>query len=579
MPNCEGIFKMVRFDGVELFDGDTVCLGTEVSFYDQSTTPNGNMVNWEWSIENTEFFTQDAVYSFTQPGTTDIMLWADDANNCFADLELSLHVIDPPTFTYSTEPTNCVGSCDGVAQVVILSGSAPMYDASWDDPLGSHGLDAYSLCAGSYNAIVKDNYGCSVAASAGVEAVVGSEPALVATVVQGPVAFTCPGSTPTFVVDVQGGVAPTGYWITWQEGVGFDNPSSATTMFVANEFNLNQTYTVTVIDDNNCQTTADVTINATPSSVTGEVTIGGDPCVGCTVEILVFDPLPSWWQPLGTPATTGSTGAYDLGLVPGLTAFSLVARPDQTLYPGAISSYYLGGGQYTHSWAVAGDNPLDSDCAASIVKNFEIIEPAVLDGSCTISGGVYQQTTGKTLDTDPIPLIDVVVEKTPPGNAITSTITDDPSGLYEFNNLPLLQDGEVYKFYVDIPGVPGTFNYQIGVAGPDLVFEHIDFCLRFDSTAIEACTVLGIEQPIADEQGMLMVYPNPSNGQFSIAMGTMKGETAIIEVLDMAGRKVWERSMNELPNLMLVSGIAPGSYVVRLSSDTAVRSARLNITE
>jgi hypothetical protein len=127
--------------------------------------------------------------------------------------------------------------------------------------------------------------------------------------------------------------------------------------------------------------------------------------------------------------------------------------------------------------------------------------------------------------------------------------------------------------------VPGLFDYQIGVAGPDLVFDHIDFCLNLDSTAIVACTVLGLTDPANVEASGLLVYPNPTNGQFSISMGAMKGETATIEVLDMAGRKVWERNMGTLPDLMLVSGISAGSYVVQVSSATEVRSARLSITE
>jgi NADH:ubiquinone oxidoreductase subunit B-like Fe-S oxidoreductase len=57
-------------------------------------------------------------------------------------------------------------------------------------------------------------------------------------------------------------------------------------------------------------------------------------------------------------------------------------------------------------------------------KDIAIIEPITLDGSCTITGGVYGNIPGKVQESDPIPGVDVVVEKVPPGNALTSDTTD-----------------------------------------------------------------------------------------------------------------------------------------------------------
>ncbi len=42
--------------------------------------------------------------------------------------------------------------------------------------------------------------------------------------------------------------------------------------------------------------------------------------------------------------------------------------------------------------------------------------------------------------------------------------------------------------------------------------------------------------------------------------------------------KVWEHSMTALPNLVLVSGIANGNYLVRVATDSDVQTTKLVIT-
>jgi PKD repeat protein len=580
MPNCEGIFRMFRFDGLELFDGDTVCIGTEVTFLDESTSPDFPMSNWEWQFDddNLDAFIANPTYTYTEENTWDIQLSVDNGNNCFTSVEHTLTIISPPNYSYTATPATCSDNCTGTASIFNLTGLTINYYAQWSD--GQSGFDAFSLCPGNYTATVTDDYGCVGIAAAGDEAVVTAPPVLVADVTTINPLYLCPTEGAVISLDINGGTSASGnYQASWSPQDGLDNPFGTSTFFTADASNLNQTYTATVTDDNGCEATASIDILATPSNVSGNVSIGGAPCEDCEVVLYNFNPLPGPW-PIGATDQTNSSGGYNLGDIPAFTDFVVMVRPNDVTYPGAISTYYLDGSLFTHNWDDATSGLLlNTGCGQSLNTDVSIIEPVPMDGSCTITGGVYRIIPGKMQEEDPIPLIDVVVEKVPPGNSIISTVTDNPTGQYEFIGLPQLQDGELYEFYVNIPGVPGLFDYQIGVAGPDLVFDHIDFCLNLDSTAIVACTVLGLTDPANVEASGLLVYPNPTNGQFSISMGAMKGETATIEVLDMAGRKVWERNMGTLPDLMLVSGISAGSYVVQVSSATEVRSARLSITE
>jgi hypothetical protein len=316
-PPCEAHFRMFRYDGFELFADDTVCLGTEVTFVDESTTPNGAMVNWSWQFESgAQSSDQNPVHIFPSEDVVDIQLTVDDGSTCFpATVEFALHIIAPPTFDYSTTNPLCFGDCNGLASIINIVGVAPFYTATWDDPLGQAGLDVFSLCDGTYNAIVTDNYGCSAAADAGEVAFIGAPEQLVADIDNMTPVYTCigPGNEVQLSVSITGGVEPVaGYFINWEPQDGLDNPNSGAPLFTPSLSNLNQTYTVTVTDNKGCETTDSMEILATPSNVSGTVMVGAAPCDNCEVDLYVYDPLPSIWT-LQETTLTNSSGGYKLG--------------------------------------------------------------------------------------------------------------------------------------------------------------------------------------------------------------------------------------------------------------------------
>jgi hypothetical protein len=68
------------------------------------------------------------------------------------------------------------------------------------------------------------------------------------------------------------------------------------------------------------------------------------------------------------------------------------------------------------------------------------------------------------------------------------------------------------------------------------------------------------------------VYPNPSNGVFSIATKELKGRNAEISVMDLSGRLVYHQKMNLSGNLEteLQLNIASGVYLLQLKTDKEV---------
>lgn len=70
-----------------------------------------------------------------------------------------LYVPQPAALAYSTFLTPNSGNCNGVAHLVIQSGTGS-YTVEWNDPLAQTGLSAYNLCSGIYEATVTDDNGC-----------------------------------------------------------------------------------------------------------------------------------------------------------------------------------------------------------------------------------------------------------------------------------------------------------------------------------------------------------------------------------------------------------------------------------
>lgn len=84
-----------------------------------------------------------------------------DDNGC--TLSDSVFINDNPSGSLTTLATDesCFGACDGTGLAVISGGTAP-FQYQWDDPNGSFGPNVVGLCEGTYNVTVTDGIGCVV---------------------------------------------------------------------------------------------------------------------------------------------------------------------------------------------------------------------------------------------------------------------------------------------------------------------------------------------------------------------------------------------------------------------------------
>ncbi|WP_164489837.1 SprB repeat-containing protein [Runella sp. SP2] len=175
-----------------------------------------------------------------------------DANGCVK--RDSATVTQAPSFFIFGSQTNvkCFGEATGTITLDAVDGATPPYTYSWSNGATTRNLT--NLVAGEYTVTVTDANGCTVKGSNQI-----SQPAeLVVGVTSNDV--TCPnGSSGTLVSSVSGGVKP--YRYEWKDA---SNVVIATT---PNVYGLPVgSYTLTVIDSNNCvKQTASTTISQPPS--------------------------------------------------------------------------------------------------------------------------------------------------------------------------------------------------------------------------------------------------------------------------------------------------------------------------
>ncbi|WBM74089.1 gliding motility-associated C-terminal domain-containing protein [Saprospira grandis] len=154
----------------------------------------------------------------------------------------------------SQRDESCLGSCDGSATVLPLSGLAINYNYLWDAAAGSQTTaTATGLCAGSYSVTVSSNNGCQDSMTVQI----GSPNPVQASLVNGSLP-QCPGLCDgSAAITATGGSISTDYYYQWSHG---DSTSLVTNLCAGN-------YSVTISDRNGCYDTLQLNIPVPPSPI------------------------------------------------------------------------------------------------------------------------------------------------------------------------------------------------------------------------------------------------------------------------------------------------------------------------
>lgn len=287
-----------------------------------------------------------------------------DAASCTATFTTTLiNIAGPAPVVTSISNVSCFGGNNGSATINITQGTPP-YNVVWT-PYGGNGLSASLLIAGTYTANVTDALGCSASVVASI-----SQPSAVNILISSITPVSCfGGSNGAAVVTGSGGTAP--YTYAWSNG----QTSAAAANLTAG------TYTVNVLDNNNCSASTVISISQPSALLSVSVTSSANPVcfggAGNATAMASGGTVPyfySWsTSPVqsGNSATNLSSGTYTVVTTDGkgCTAQSTVtiaqppqvitaAGPDYTVCIGSaitLTSTASGGsGGYYYVWQPSG---------------------------------------------------------------------------------------------------------------------------------------------------------------------------------------------------------------------------------
>jgi len=332
-----------------------------------------------------------------------------DNNNC--QITRTVTVNQPATALSATTgggktDVSCNGGSNGTATVAPTGGTTP-YSYSWA-PSGGTAATASGLVAGTYTVTVTDFNGCQTTRTY----TINQPTALSAATGGGKTDVSCNGGTNGAAT-----VAPTGgtppYTYSWSPSGG--TAASATGLAVG-------TYTVTVTDNNNCQTTRTFTINQPTaiSTVSGSKTDvscnGGTNGMATVTPTGGTPPYTYSWSPSGGAAASATglaAGTYtvtvtDANACQATRSFTIneptaltatTSQTDISCNGGAngSASVTVSGGtpSYTYSWAPSGGTAATASGLAAgtytvtitdanacqITRSFTIAEPTALTAS------------------------------------------------------------------------------------------------------------------------------------------------------------------------------------------------------
>lgn len=101
------------------------CTGLECSFADESTDSDGNVVSWEWSFGDGASSTeQSPVHTYSGDGSYGVALTVTDDGGLSAETAATVTVSSDST-------TGTPDSCDGLADMVFLTGSSASQGSTW----------------------------------------------------------------------------------------------------------------------------------------------------------------------------------------------------------------------------------------------------------------------------------------------------------------------------------------------------------------------------------------------------------------------------------------------------------------
>jgi len=540
------------------------CGAAAVNITAGSSATNESSVTWSGGVDGS-FTNPNSLTTCTYtPGPTDIsngtvtlILTAFGLAPCGNAIDTKVLTIG--TMTISTSTTSNILCNGGTGSLTATpSGGVVPYTYAWSDLSSQSNATASGLSAGTYTVTVQDNSGgCSVTASATI-----TQPYALSDNISNSQNETCLLGYAT--VTVNGGTGPYNY--SWA-------PSGQTT---ATASGLSAgTYTLTVTDANGCAASPSPTLTTIIryypliDSISGltEILCSGSNTGTATVGVRGGQsPYTYSWSNSTTArrAVSLSAGSYSVTVTdlngctttasvtitqPTVLNASIGSQTNVTCYgqsDGSVSISESGGvAPYTYLWtpnisstsSASGLSAGSYLCrvydnnGCSIVVSIRITQPVNLTATITEAGcNLSVNTAGGTSP---------YTYAWAPGGQTSSSVT--------------VTDGTYTVTVNDANGCSATASHTASGCPSALPSEDKKGPINSNSNLVNTTDIT--------------VYPNPSNGQFTVA-GLETG--MIVEMYDYTGRKISTVSAGNNSIQLNISGQADGIYLIRILSKDGV---------
>jgi hypothetical protein len=207
----------------------------------------------------------------------------------------------------------------------------------------------------------------------------------------------------------------------------------------------------------------------------------------------------------------------------------------------------------------------DSYCLDTVTTNIILTQLTQMTGNGTLSGLIMYGLGFFKNQSNTVPSASILLEQLPGG--IKAHTTSDASGNYSFSHVP----PGTYTITVDVPGLPMKSTDTVTVTSQNLTFPNLNFTI--DTTARNGGIYAGYplsvtEVSLGDAQ--VRAYPNPSVGQFNIAVESFAPGLLEIKIYNTLGQLVYaDNAANPsgtISQSIHTGDLAAGIYTLQLST-------------
>ncbi len=505
------------------FGSTTICQGESVTL----TAPSGYTYQWSTNATSQSINVSQAG-SFTVTVT--------DANNCTA-------VSSAVTTTVRTPP---VASITANGATVFCPGSSVTLNASagatynWSNNEATQSIVVTQ--GGSYRVTVTDGNNCSAAS---LTTIITLYPAPSAIITPNGTTDLCPGGSVTLT-------AASNISYLWSNN------------FTTQSITVSQTgnYLVTVTDANNCTSVNSINVIAHSAP---DATITPDrPTTICPGESVILSAPTGMSYNWSNNATTESitvsaNGNFTVTVTDSYSCTAISAPVTVTVSNNAVAGITASGattfcqGGNVDLTASSGTAYLWSNNATT--QHINVTAGGSYIVTVTVSGTCTAVSTPITVIIHPLPVVtlsgnaDVACDNIPAYSLIGGSPT---GGTFSGTGVT----GGMFD-----PASAGTGVHVITYS-----YTDNNGCINTANEDVEVTICSGIAET---EKWSFTVSPNPSNGNFVIALNGWKNVIALLNIFDISGKLIYTTTIEKMKSEIALGEIPSGCYLLQLKTDKA----------